>query len=86
MFTKPTFILQVATNLLIRMHTEDTLVHIIWDAPAAGWLFTTIDPAFKMWLRQQLRRIFFVERNSDPSRIDPLPVTINHCNISGPRT
>jgi hypothetical protein len=51
------------------MHTEDILVHW-WDGAAAG-LLTTIDQAVKMWLRQQLRRIFFVERNSDPSRIDP---------------
>ena len=69
MFTKPTFILKVATNLLIRMHTEDILVHL-WDGAAAGLLITN-NKAVKMWLRQQLHCIFFVERNSDPSRIDP---------------
>jgi hypothetical protein len=63
------------------MHTEDILVHL-WGGAAAETL-TTNNKAVKMWLRQQLRCIFFVERNSDPSRIEPFPALTTSFN---PRT
>ena len=66
-------ILQVAPNLLIRMHTEDVLVHAyIFSAQAVGGWSVTTNQAVKMWLRHQLRRIFFVESNGDPAPPAPL--------------
>ena len=65
-------ILQVAPNLLIRMHTEDVLVHAyIFSAQAVGGWSVTTNQAVKMWLRHQLRHIFFVESNGDPARPAP---------------
>ena len=57
-----------ATKLLIRMHTEDVLVQLCGAAAAvAGGWFIVNNQAVKVWLRHQLRRIFFVESNGDPA-------------------